>query len=236
MDWLSNVDWLWKSFVARLIWELALFAGLSSFLVWLNKKRPKLQTKYRPVFITMACICIIWFTITGRPILTPEPTTITEQNIEIYVRSWLDDFGVGVRRVANDKVIFEYEVTVTDTENRDTGVKLKVAQFKPPYDKKLLVHAGIIFNGDTKRIIDSLTRYQKDQIGGLMSMELAKTGVMFSVDSDLKGLDVNRGIHITSTLTDDAFFRELEDVDDAVILAENLLRAQLSLHMDVKPH
>jgi hypothetical protein len=110
MSW----DWLWKSVAARIVWELLLLFGLNGFLEWLYKKQPQLRAKVQPVLISTACICIILYTLFGRPILMPEPPTISEQNIESYVRTWLDEFGLGVRKVPNDNVIFEYEVTAMD--------------------------------------------------------------------------------------------------------------------------
>ncbi len=228
------MDWLVKALTSRFLWELLLYLGLNVLLDWAYRKRPELRARIQPALITLACTAVIWFALAGRPIFSPEPEKISEQNVESYVRNWLDDFTVSVQKQENDKFVFDYEVTAP--MNANAGVKLEVAQRKQPHDKWLVIHAGIDFDGESKVRISNLNRHERDQIVGLMSIELAKSGVVYAIDPELKSVNINTSVPVTDSLNEDTFFREMEKVDNAVIIAENFVKAQLALREDSKPH
>jgi hypothetical protein len=225
------MDWLWKSLFARIVWELLVILGAGAVFAWIKQKLPQFQAVAIYVLISVTCVCIIWFTIIGRPIFAPEPQKVTEQNVGTYVRTWLDEAGLTVRKLDNDKAIFEYEIVVT----KNTEPTVKVAQLKQ-YDKRLVIHTGIVFGGDAKAAIGNLTRAQRDRIGSLMSIELAKTGTVFAVNNELERVDINTDALVTSNLTDDVLFRKIEEVYDAAIIAQNSMRLQLTSTENLNHH
>jgi hypothetical protein len=232
-DWLSSVDWLWKSLVARVVWFL-----LAAFFAWfIRRKKPETAEAVKYVLLMTACVAILWFAVTGRPILSPQQPMITEDNAEATVRKWLDSFGVSVRALTNDRSRFIYEVTISDGEDGEIPDKLEVTEFKPPGDKKLWIHSGMNFTGDTKQTISQLPAYDRDQIVGLLTIELSKTRVMFfKVDPQLRNVLLDKEVPITSALTEEVFLEDLQDVSAATILSANFVKAQLNLHLNSKPH
>jgi hypothetical protein len=224
-----NMDWdaLWKSLFARVVWEVVVILGVGYLISWARDKRPQFVAAAQTILIFLACAAIIWFSVAGRPIFTPG---VSEQNIESYVRTWLVEGGVGLRKTSNDGMVFEYEIIPSQSDTgflANSGVIIAIAQPKP-YPKRLLIHAGMTLDGETKTLIQALPQYQREQVAELLSIEMARAGVTFTIDHELKVIHISSTVLITNNLSEDTFYKEVERVDDAVVIAENLLNFQLT--------
>lgn len=152
--------------------------------------------------------------------LTPTNPPTTTANVEERVKVWLDHLGYSVRTVDNSNDIFAIEAT---------GMRGRIVNIERTknHDQYLILSADDRFTDADRKIFDGQTPLAKGLLVQGLTLELARTGLLFTQALQSSNLlHVEQHTPITN-MTEDSFATQVNAVDEALLLANSFITIQL---------
>lgn len=175
-------------------------------------------------FLAMTALAVLIFALTGRPLLSKKLPQTTVDNVEDNIRTWLDYFGLGVKKVVDPETHFLFLVTPR------SGLGMYIARFKSR-DRYIAFGANIDIAPEHQVILKALPKEKSGRIAEELSLELAKTGVGYHLtvetDGTLTKISLQRNTPITSNLTQDAFIGYVDQLESNGHVAVEAVRLAL---------
>ena len=160
----------------------------------------------------------------------PQPTAITPANVittvnvQDYIRKWSDDYSLKQRvfssRELPPEAIFMIEITMGN------GNRVLVERVKD-HDTYIVFSTGKMTSQLDLDTIAKLSPEELDQIDTEMNLNLALTyGSAHWIDERFKAFRMEKYVPITS-LTEETFMSAMQDVQKAMVVAQNTLHLGL---------
>lgn len=225
-------EFLHETFIALAV-SLIMAAGVA---IWARVK-DKLPWSTMAVYGLVVFCCVLF--IFNRLWPPSWKEKVTDDNIELKIRQWLDAFNVNSGRVNDDSTIFNYAATKEGTP------PITIAREKehPSY---ITVGTKLGLGKEDQGVYDKLSDQEKTELRMLLGAELSKTriGMVPDPSSGLWPITIITRIPISPNLYEADFYRGIDQVDFGFILANNTIEIflgrfrQLSptLNMEASPH
>ena len=152
----------------------------------------------------------------------PKPAPdITPNNVEANIKTWIDTFGWGQKKIDEDLAYFTIEVTLHD----DTHVR--VARLKK-FDRYIAMQAGVSLGPEEQAKLDKLSKEEAQYFKVALHRELARA----RIDAwEEKGtIQFNRTLLISNNLTEPIFLQNMLDV----AAASKLVRAAIISELETR--
>ncbi len=151
---------------------------------------------------------------------------VTQENLESYVRQWLDNFHVTAKKLPkNDQVNFAYQV---DYEDR-THVAIFHAKERYQY---LAFEGKLAVSKEHKDAFDKLSEPKKRRFLLGLRVEMARAGIRAEMPHPFETVRIVRLFPMTA-LTESEFIEQLDGVHRAELLIIDTIN--LGLEHDVSP-
>ncbi len=146
---------------------------------------------------------------------------VTTQNVESYVRGWLDNFGVTTQKLPSqpDKFHFGYLVTYSD------GIPILISRVTTR-DQYLTVQGTVELSKDHKVLFDKLSEAGKKRFVLELRVEISRAKIHTKWESPLENITVARILPIT-TLTEGELIEQLDGVHAGVQLVIDTINLEL---------
>ena len=94
---------------------MILVFGGAAVLGIVKKKLPEHAPTLDYVAFGGVCVAILLFTFTGRPIFAPPPSaSVTQDNVEEYIRHWADDLGMSIGPANEPNAYFSHTLVLSN--------------------------------------------------------------------------------------------------------------------------
>lgn len=166
---------------------------------------------------------LVWLWKTNVALSAVNPTTPT--NIEGRIRDWMNEYGVASRRISGetDEVFFQYDISSTGPAG--TTVSVARAKRRPQH---LVMQSRLIFVGDTRPIIETLSRGARIELGMTIQKDVTSVGpTAFSLELPFDAtqppgfMSVILAVPITTDFSGFSFMSSLDAMGNAVTVAQN---------------
>jgi hypothetical protein len=140
---------------------------------------------------------------------------ITPENVETNIRTWLDAFGLSVKKIPNPdpNVYFGLEVMLR------SGTPVIVTRAKP-FERYVTLQSALVVSPEHKAPLGKLTEPQMTQLRNGLSSELSKAKIGFEIKGlPLSNIVVATRIPITNRLTEYEFIARIDEIEFAVVVA-----------------
>jgi hypothetical protein len=223
------LDWLWQSLTSRLVWELLLVLGGGAVLGYVRQKLPQYAPTVAYTAFGATCIAVLIFTFTGHALLSKQKPEVTPENLEVNVRKWADDLGLGVTRMQplpNQDVQFGLVITLAD------GNPLMV--FRSAKDKAgfLQMQCVLVLSPEHLAMLNKLSKQEADDAMQdiILEMNRSRIGyIMETAPSVANGqvttttptilqqtIIVTKPLAITDELTEALFGAQVNEMDSEI--------------------
>jgi hypothetical protein len=165
----------------------------------------------------VAVILAAWAVLTRIPKRLPETTP---ENVESNIRAWLDTFQITTQRITEVNGIFALLVTLA------SGMKIVIMRPRL-YDKYIQMESATRMSDHDKKRFEALPPEEQNIFGAAFSVELARTGMGFTMDLLSNNIVLSRRIPITPNLNEGSFMEALEALDQAKIGTHRMLTLML---------
>jgi len=185
-----------------------------------------------PLIYGLAGFVLILAAIVGTRVLFTMPSSeqITGDNVDQYLREWLDGFGLAVQRQPKDQLsFFTFVVTLVDGNPVAIGRSTDRSGY-------LLFSGSIHVNGEHIPIITAFTNTQAQHLYEQVNLELTRARFGFRLIPQeytpktgrrLAGAQMMKSIPITPALTADAISGALDEIDSGMNLAREAIRLNI---------
>jgi hypothetical protein len=136
---------------------------------------------------------------------------IDPNNVEKEVRSWLDNFRVGVRNAPIPEAYFRFIATM------DSGTKIIVGRLRTELSGYILLRAEVIPSPEERRMIAQLSGEEVMNILSEIKLELARARVGYSgLVIPVGTIALFKRIPLTAALTEDLLINRLEEMEATI--------------------
>jgi hypothetical protein len=217
-----GLDWLWQGVVGNLVAAVLILAG-GTMLAYLRAKNPRWFGVILYGLVGSSLVAVIWIAFIGIIILSKQPTQTTLENVEPYIRAWMDRFSLTVQKEVDQSSHFSYRVIIPQNIN----VSLKRTK---AHDRYITIETGVNISPEDQpiqSIIAKLSEEQSRHVRNELILEMARLNVQWNVSTlPLKDILLLKLVPITSNLTEDVFFTHLIEMGNAVFVARaSIIRA-----------
>ena len=213
--------------------KVGVMAAVAIAFTYIRKLDPRWGTRARFALTVFVLLAILYFTFTGRAVLSEAPQPVTSENIEQLVKSWADSAGVGLERQDNSQDSdFSYIMRLHGGD--------PVEIFKPKSKREYIeFQATITFAPEHEASLAALNQAGRERVERQIEIELLRSGastIRISGPAPHTSVLIQRGVRIT-TLTNDLFLATFDQTTREVELARAVIRLSLEGHEDkiVKP-
>lgn len=152
-------------------------------------------------------IPVIAFVLIAR--LPKRPEEITEQNVEGYIRQWLDAFSIAVKKNDSPEAYFGLVATYNN------GLSVNIHRLKN-LGRYVLLRSAILIVPEHKEVFDNLPEEEKEVFSVRFNVELSKTAVGgYIMDLKEGRVILERRIPITTELTEGSFMDAIDQLQSA---------------------
>jgi len=222
-------NWLLQALVSNLVWEL-LIVGAGVGMAILRKRESKWVAPVLYGVVTVACLAVIWFTFTGRSLLSKHQPAVTPENIEANIKTWADNLAMALERTNIPESHFAYVARLHGGD----PVEIFRGNEKPAY---LQLRTTLVFSPEHQAIWSKLSKHQTDKATQELGLEFAKlkAGVFFGSAVGPNGqliqtsVVIRKGVLIAD-LNEVAFSESFDEMTRATALvraATNLVLTQI---------
>jgi len=216
MDWKALFKGVVPSMVSRAIWWLlVLAAGAALGIIKLHW--PSLADPMLYGLAGAACVAFLYFAATGRALLARPDTT--PGNVEKNIRTWLDNFGLAVKKEVDPTMYFRLTVTLVN------GNPLLVARPKAR-DHYLTFQSNLTLSPEHQAMMERMSGAQTERVLEELALELGRLQIGHAIQwPPFTGVMLIRLVPITADYTEAKFAASLDEMD----LAINVARTATSL-------
>jgi hypothetical protein len=219
MDW----NGIWSGVLSNILYGLLIVGGGVMF-AYLKKK----QSQWLPMFtwglggaaLILACI-LMW---KGLMAIPEKHVSITPQNVEANIRTWLDDFHLSTKSDSNPAAHFVLLATLSNGD----GVYIVRLHDLEHY---LVFKSNIGISPDHLSIIRSMGKADYDQFVAETSLELARAKVNFALSgSPVTNIAIESTLPITENLTEADVMKSIDEMDAAMVLVRNSVALRVTTY------
>lgn len=147
----------------------------------------------------------------------------TSKNIEGRIRTWVDAFGLGLRKLSSEEVgqdrLFGFVITLRN------GVQIMVEQhMKLPH--YLMLQTSVL----SAQMLEGLGKLSEEHVIKLaqdLRVEMARAGMGYVIEEPLKSLTLRKRVSITTKLTEDIFVENLDAVEATFVLLRETIKQRI---------
>jgi len=176
-------------------------------LAWLKHRWPLIADKVLYGLLGFVLIGAILLGMRFDRFLSSQSVTVSAENVEDYIRTWSDNFGLAVQRVSEkesiEQAIFALRILVND--NPSVVYRPKD---RPQY---LNVQAGVLPSPDQDVLLGALSKQQLEELVEEIRLVLGGAGFDFLIAKDLKPITVVVRIPIAG-LTEHVYIASIDRV------------------------
>jgi hypothetical protein len=204
--------WLWQGVATNLI-SAGVIAVLGIALGIIKVKWPSVGNPALYAVVSMALLSVIYFAFTGRGVLSREAPKTTPKNVETNIRTWLDAFGLSVKKESDPLFIFLYTITLRN----DTPIAVGRPKDTDHY---LVFRADLSLSPEHVTMVNQLDQEHSAMMIRELNLELARAKIGYAlIGPPLKLIRMVKQVPITSTLNEHVFATLLNEMDSTVSLA-----------------
>jgi hypothetical protein len=164
------------------------------------------------------CVVVVW----------SQPQRVTPENAEATIHGWLDQYGLGTRKVLESEIpnaVFALEVAMRDTQQH-------ILVWRPrgkDLGRYIQLETATTLSPDTLAALRGLSEDQRERLILEMQAEMIRTRDVFTcpLSGEPGKMVVRVVVPITEGLTEDVFVGLLSRVDGDTTLAKNCLILRL---------
>ncbi|HXX20776.1 MAG TPA: DUF2299 family protein [Candidatus Acidoferrum sp.] len=216
MDWKA----IWQGLLSNLL-SAFIIAGGGIALAYLEATHSRWAAPLLFGLGGSAIVSLLIFSLTGRPPFSRKQPQTTVDNVEANIRAWLDYFGLGVQKRTEPDAHFAFIITCR------SGMGLYVARFKAR-DRYIVFGSNIEISAEHRQILTQLSKEKSGRIAEELALELARTGVGYSLeiqpDGTMTKISLQRAIPITPSLTEDTFIAHTDQMESNAQVAREVVR------------
>jgi hypothetical protein len=215
-----------EAIFGSLLYDLLLASFVAAMLATLRATKEKWAAPALYGLSGFAAVLLIAFTFVGRGLFSKEQPRTTPENVEANVKAWADSLGYGIQRIQDPQYHFLLVTSIFD------GAKIMVGR-KKGTENYLVFKTDVLIPSEYEAIISKLSQEQKVRIAQEAALELAKLKIGFQFTpnpshSFLGDITLSKGVPITSILTEDTFDGHLMDLDNAAIVAHEIINLEIA--------
>jgi Uncharacterized conserved protein (DUF2299) len=215
-------DWVYaflEAVFAHLLWELLLALGMAGLIAYLKATKDKWAGPVLYGLSGFVLVFILGFTLTGHAPLSKEQPQTTSENVETNIKTWVDEFALGILKQSDPDAIFEYMVTL----HNGTFVRITRTKEKDTY---LTFSERLTVSPADKAVLTSLPVEEQKQIREALELEAARQKMANSIEGFpvVEALVLSKSIPITNNLTDVTFANYVDEMDSANVACRDALR------------
>lgn len=210
------------------IWWAIFIVG-SATIAFLTVTHPNLAVPAMYGVITFACFSVIFYTVTGRSLISKKAEHLDVTNIEASVKAWIAALGLASTPVTIPDTDFSYIVTLAN------GIAVHVSRNNKQRGDYLQFHVGMALSPEHRAPMERLTTQQAIIVIQELSLELARIGTSYRLNftpntsqhptpNQLESIHLARATPFVS-LSEATFVSQLDAMDNAGMV----VRASLSL-------
>lgn len=200
------------------IWWAIFLAG-SAMIAFLTVTHPNLAVPAMYGIITFACLSVIFYTVTGRSLISKKAAQLDVTNIESSVKVWIAALGLASEPITLPDTDFSYKVTLAN------GTGVLVARHAKRRGDYLQFQIGMTVSPEHRGAMARLTVQQATIVIQELSLELARLGISYSLTftqntnqsptpNQLESINLGRG-HPFISLSEAVFASQLDALDNA---------------------
>lgn len=219
-------NWLVQGLISNLVWEI-LIVGAGIAMAILRKRDSKLVAPVLYGIVTVACLLVMWFTITGRSLLSHPVEETTADNIEGKVKLWSDDLAISLERTDLQGSYFSYTARLHGSD----PVEIFRAKEKPGY---LQFQSHISFSPEHQAILAKMSKADFDRATQEVALEVSRISISYAIgEMEQNGkpiqtmIGLGKGVPIPS-LNEAAFGDTFDEMTRTVVLVRAATNVILS--------
>jgi hypothetical protein len=245
------MEWLWQNLLSSAVWEVLLVIGGAAALGYVKRKVPEHAATIAYAAFGATCVAILIFTFTGHGLLSKRRPAITSDNIELNVRQWADDLGLGVTRMQplpNQEMQFGLVVTPADG---NPIMVFRGVKEKPGF---LQMQCALTLSPEHLAMLSKLSKQQADDAIRDIKFEMdrSRIGYVMQTASGITSgqatttmpsiveqtIIVTKPLAITDDLSEAAFGERINELDSEVGIVKGATDSTLKRYSQqiVTPH
>lgn len=196
------MDWIWQNLISTAVWEIVLVLGGAAAFGYVKKKIPEQAPTLAYAVLGATCVAIILFTLTGRAILSKQPTEVTVDNIEDGIKLWAEHLGMNIGPASEPAA--NYFAHMVSLPNNAQAVEVFRAKEKPGY---LQFRAIVSISPENQSAFSKMSQSEVNHIVDGLNLEISRanlgcTTVMVTAVNErlhktiLAGVALQRGVPI----------------------------------------
>ena len=158
---------------------------------------------------------------------TFRPRAITLENVEPYIRDWLDGFHIGTRRLEEASFHFAFEVTL------QSGITVAIVRTRdrPNY---IIFSSRLTLTPEQKVSFDKLSEQEKESFIRELRLEGAKAKISFSLDRQSNIITIQRQLAITDALSEADLLGSIDEANFSAIVMIDTIEFALKRRQEIK--
>ena len=215
-----------KGVISNAIWWVIFIAG-SAMIAFLTVTHPNLAVPTMYGIITFACLSVIFYTVTGRSLISKKAEHLDATNIEASLKVWIAALGLASEPVTLPDTNFAYKVTLAN------GTVILVARHAKRRGDYLQFQIGLTVSPEHRGAMTRLTVQQATTVLQELSLELARFGAAYSLTftqntnqnptpNQLESINLGKAPPFVS-FSEAAFASQLDALDNAAMVARAAL-------------
>lgn len=204
-------NWFVRGLITNFVWWVV--AGIGGIVIAFLSKNASAWAL--PVFYGLIAFAVLSVGMWALRSISklPRPRVVTSvDNVEALVRTWLNNFRVGVKNDPVAEAFFRIIATM------DNGTQLRVGRPRGDLSGYLIVRGDVALTADELRTIAALPQQELSRIIAEIRLELARAKVGYSgLTLPITNVAVFKRIPIGEALTEDSFMAKLEEIEAALL-------------------
>jgi hypothetical protein len=214
------MDFLRSVFESTAVKVIALLVA-PVIAAWISRMREKGSRWAGPILYGLGAYGLIMFALIGiRLWIAPQPPErATPGNVEEHLITWLNEFGLGMRRTVQPNTFFTYDVTL------NSGNHITIGRTNDR-NRYLVFQAGIAISPEHTTILNALSEIQRVRVFDQVLLELSLARINYGAaqqDGHITGFNLTRVVPIEG-LTVDSLIGSCDAIDQDMNLTREAVR------------
>jgi hypothetical protein len=213
--------WLWQDFLSNAIWYFLILLG-GVVLTFLKKRGSAWFAPALYGLVGCSLVAVIVYSVVALNNIPPKKSPpVSPDNVEANIRTWLDRFGLSVAKGPDESdTIFSLFVTLRN------GVGITIWRPKS-LDRYVVLATLVSIKPSDQDVVNQLSPEETARFTARIRAEMARVKLIYTAESPLRTITLQKRIPITDNLTEDVFMQAIDEVNSAALLVLETMDLEL---------